>query len=83
MRKSMRAINITNTNAIDLFRGVCDQGRTVIVRLAADGLASLSLMYARSRQRRVLARLDERMLDDIGHSRTDALSKAAKPFWRP
>ncbi|MGB5065659.1 MAG: DUF1127 domain-containing protein [Candidatus Competibacter sp.] len=27
--------------------------------------------------------LDDRMLKDIGISRTDALREGSKPFWRP
>lgn len=33
-------------------------------------------------QRRQLARLDPRMLKDIGVSRTEALREARKPFWK-
>ncbi|MEQ8695546.1 MAG: DUF1127 domain-containing protein [Bauldia litoralis] len=33
-------------------------------------------------QRRQLARLDPRMLKDIGVSQTDALQEARKPFWQ-
>jgi uncharacterized protein YjiS (DUF1127 family) len=36
----------------------------------------------RARQRRQLAELDDRQLDDIGISRAEALCEAAKPFWR-
>lgn len=34
------------------------------------------------RQRRHLARLDDRMLKDIGLSRADVEQETAKPFWR-
>ncbi|MFD1157491.1 DUF1127 domain-containing protein [Roseovarius aestuarii] len=33
------------------------------------------------RQRRVLARLDDAALDDIGLSRDDALRESRRPFW--
>lgn len=36
----------------------------------------------RSRQRRALARLDARLLRDIGVSVEQAEREAAKPFWR-
>ena len=39
--------------------------------------------YQRAVQRRRLATMDDRMLQDIGISRVDALREAAKPFWRP
>ncbi|MEE8536017.1 MAG: DUF1127 domain-containing protein [Kiloniellales bacterium] len=34
-------------------------------------------------QRRALARLDDRMLKDIGLSHVDAVRETRKPFWRP
>jgi uncharacterized protein YjiS (DUF1127 family) len=37
---------------------------------------------ARSRQRRALTDLDDRLLRDIGVSRSAAAREAAKPFWR-
>ena len=43
----------------------------------------LRLWRARSRERRHLAGLDERMLRDIGITRLDAARECAKPFWRP
>ncbi len=36
----------------------------------------------RNRQRRALARLDLRMLDDIGLTQADVRSELDKPFWR-
>ena len=36
----------------------------------------------RSRQRRALAGLDGRLLDDIGIARSAAAGEIAKPFWR-
>jgi uncharacterized protein YjiS (DUF1127 family) len=40
-------------------------------------------MTERSRQRRALAELDDRLLRDIGVTRTDAEEEANKPCWRP
>ena len=34
-----------------------------------------------SRQRRALAQLDERLLQDIGINRTDAVHESQRPFW--
>lgn len=45
-------------------------------------LHKLKCWHARSRQRRQLAQLPPEMLKDIGISRSDALSEAAKPFWK-
>ena len=36
----------------------------------------------RSRQRQALLRFDDRMLGDIGLSRSDVEREASKPFWR-
>lgn len=38
--------------------------------------------FERTRQRHALARMDTRMLADMGISRADALHEAEKPFWR-
>lgn len=35
------------------------------------------------RTRRLIADLDDRLLKDIGATRSDARAEAAKPFWRP
>ena len=45
-------------------------------------LARWRAWYAVYRQRRVLLRLDEAMLKDLGISRVDALQEGYKPFWR-
>lgn len=43
---------------------------------------TLAIWFARWRQRRALARLDDHLLDDIGVIRTQASREAAKPFWQ-
>jgi uncharacterized protein YjiS (DUF1127 family) len=45
-------------------------------------LQLLRLWYERDRQRNALAKLDERMLRDIGITRVDAMRECRKPFWR-
>jgi uncharacterized protein YjiS (DUF1127 family) len=48
-------------------------------------LRMLSIWLQRRRRRKTLAELVEhsdRLLDDIGVSRTEAMLEAAKPFWR-
>lgn len=37
----------------------------------------------RARQRRHLARLDDRLLRDIGVSRVEVEAEISRPFWRP
>ena len=45
-------------------------------------IAWLRVATSRIRQRRALASLDDRMLRDIGVTRSDALHEANKPCWR-
>ena len=45
-------------------------------------MAALACMRQRRRQRLALARLDPRLLDDIGVSAEAARNEAAKPPWR-
>ena len=44
--------------------------------------AALSRLEERHRQRLALAELDDRLLADIGVSRTHARHEASKPFWQ-
>jgi uncharacterized protein YjiS (DUF1127 family) len=44
-------------------------------------LARLRLALAARAQRRALARADDRLLDDIGISRDQALAEARRPVW--
>jgi uncharacterized protein YjiS (DUF1127 family) len=44
--------------------------------------ATLGEWRRRSREREQLARLDDRMLSDIGITRVDALFLSSKPFWQ-
>ncbi len=47
-----------------------------------DRLArEITLALAALRQRHQLSRLDDAALDDIGLTRADALSEAARPLW--
>lgn len=41
----------------------------------------LQRLFAVARQRRELARLDDRALKDIGVTRRQASTEAARPFW--
>ena len=43
---------------------------------------ALAIWQERDRQRRALARLDDRLLRDIGVDRSSAARETAKPFWR-
>ncbi len=52
-------------------------------RLLLRAAALVNLWYERHRQRQYLARLDERLLRDIGIERASAELEISKPFWRP
>jgi uncharacterized protein YjiS (DUF1127 family) len=47
-----------------------------------EWLQIFSRWMERSHQRRGLAKLDDRLLDDIGITRSTAAGEIAKPFWR-
>lgn len=50
-------------------------------RPAAQARFPLLTWMRIARQRRLLARLDDRALADIGLSRREALAEAHRPFW--
>ena len=45
-------------------------------------LKTLGMWIDRAHQRKQLAKLDDRMLKDIGITRIEANREIAKPFWR-
>ena len=47
-----------------------------------DLIGKLSTWLTRYRTRIQLAKLDDRMLGDIGITRVDALQESSKPFWK-
>ncbi len=49
---------------------------------SASLMDTLNTWYVRWQERRELAALDQRALDDIGLSRGDVLTEISKPFWR-
>jgi uncharacterized protein YjiS (DUF1127 family) len=51
-------------------------------RLFLASVQTLQTWYERSRQRRRLARLDDRLLRDIGLDRVTVMEEISKPFWR-
>jgi len=42
----------------------------------------IKLWKSRSRQRKALAKLDQRLLEDIGFNAQQARQEIAKPFWK-
>lgn len=55
---------------------------TVAPMWAIPSAALVFKALDRMQQRRALARLDTRGLDDIGLSRKEALAEARRPFWK-
>ncbi|MGB9366491.1 MAG: DUF1127 domain-containing protein [Xanthobacteraceae bacterium] len=47
----------------------------------ADAVSLIASWIERSRQRRLLAALDDHALRDIGITRVEAVREAEKPFW--
>jgi uncharacterized protein YjiS (DUF1127 family) len=52
------------------------------VRVCGRALLCLEEWSARAQERRDLRSLDDRMLKDIGVSRSDAEREGEKPFWK-
>ena len=60
--------------------------RSLLARLLQGAGAAIDvilLWQERARQRHHLAKLDDRLLRDIGLSRGEAMHETDKPFWRP
>ncbi len=52
-----------------------------LIEAAARALRTLLIWQERDRQRRALAQLDARMLNDVGLSRAGVDLELRKPFW--
>ena len=51
--------------------------------LGGAAVRAVLFWMERSRQRRALAELDDRLLRDIGLTREDARQECANPYWKP
>ena len=75
-----------------LNNGFCDQARITSTpgpairpgfhRWLTVTLDTVLTWFERARSRRELAKLDDRLLHDIGVARTDADNESRKPFWK-
>jgi uncharacterized protein YjiS (DUF1127 family) len=54
-----------------------------LMRLGGATMRAVWFWMERSRQRRALADLDDRLLRDIGLTRDEARRECANPFWKP
>jgi uncharacterized protein YjiS (DUF1127 family) len=55
---------------------------SVVAAKIAQGFDTLALWRERRAARSVLASFDDRLLKDIGITRSEALAELHKPFWR-
>jgi uncharacterized protein YjiS (DUF1127 family) len=53
-----------------------------LMRLGGAAVRLVWSWMERSRQRRALAKLDDRLLHDIGLTRDEARRECANPFWK-
>jgi uncharacterized protein YjiS (DUF1127 family) len=54
-----------------------------LMHLGGAAVQAVWSWMERSRQRRALAELDDRLLRDIGLTRDEARRECANPFWKP
>ena len=54
-----------------------------LTRLGCAAVRVVWFWMERSRQRRALTELDDRLLRDIGLTRDEARREGANPFWKP
>ena len=54
-----------------------------LTRLGSAAVRMIWFWMERSRQRRALAELDDRLLRDIGLTRDETGRECANPFWKP
>ena len=54
-----------------------------LMRLGSAAVRVVWFWMERSRQRRALSELDDRLLRDIGLTRDEARREGANPFWKP
>lgn len=54
-----------------------------MAHVLAWALACIAIWHDRAEGRRHLARMDDRLLRDVGISRADAWQEARKPWWQP
>jgi uncharacterized protein YjiS (DUF1127 family) len=57
--------------------------RRGLVSRGGAAVRAVLFWMERSRQRRALAELDDRLLRDIGLTRYEARQECANPFWKP
>ena len=69
---------------LDASGGRIDAGyfRGQVAAIWVRGFGTLLLWQRRANERHALAHLDDRLLCDLGLSRSEAARESRKPFWR-
>ncbi|MCK5777354.1 MAG: DUF1127 domain-containing protein [Rhodospirillales bacterium] len=78
----MNSILKTFPFALGIGRNVLKSLAIAVFVMPEKALDVLNVWEARLRQRQHLARLDARILDDMGMTPEDAARESAKPFWQ-
>ncbi len=78
LRVNTMSVNVFHPHAVSERFGLGIRLSSVLLAVSD----SLSRWRERSRQRRMLGRLDDRMLRDVGLSRADVEQEVSKPFWQ-
>jgi uncharacterized protein YjiS (DUF1127 family) len=72
---------MAKSSATDLVNYRATTNRIELLQVLFGLIGTIAVWNVRRRQRRALAELDEDLLNDVGLSREQARSEAAKPFW--
>ena len=73
---------MTNGSRILINIGRIAAGANALLSAATDIGAYLGQLQERRRQRQALAKLDQRLLNDIGLSSAASQAETRQPFWR-
>ena len=78
----MSAVIVNNNFYLNLSQCVSTEDKNQNINFFRHSANKLRFWIDRSNQRKQLAKLDNRMLMDIGYSREQVNVEAAKPFWK-
>ena len=71
--------NVDHNNQLSQCLPTCEEA---VINPSKNLLKTFIFWIERTHQRKQLAKLDDRMLKDIGISRADVNQEIAKPFWK-
>ncbi|HXV26113.1 MAG TPA: DUF1127 domain-containing protein [Alphaproteobacteria bacterium] len=82
MRDHESALHIVPTGRAAMDESRSGDRRDIALELVRHAMRTFRSWRERSRQRRDLARLNDRLLRDIGLTRADVESEVVKRFWQ-